>query len=459
MRTPRGAADRGAVCSHPRRLEQALRAQVVWGGRLGTNLIELGCIDLDSLSRALGRQHGLPAALARHFEKADRESPAQLSPDDRGAVSRSCRSLEVSGTPHRGRRARAAARPTRRRARRRRLLRRPASIVVSVAAEMRVRYHLERVYRIQRTRGSCARAARRSRRSRSSTPTSPSRATAIDVSIPMILEPGQPPRLKRAPTAPPADQMTPTSSPPSRRSSTRRATTASAPTSSPAAASAARTSRHSATRRSPSRRSPTAAPGAARAHRDQRVAVGDKDATPSRRRRRTREPASAPRSAMPPDTLGRGDARHPARHRPRPRRRADGRCAPAVPTRVDAALLLVLRGTSRSAGKPSARRRSRSPEIAVPLDQGGLVPTGRRAQRDRAGRRGRARRDRHRLLLGTRSGRDGGDLAIVPIAIAGQVMCVIAVAVDRRGAGRASPSRSRRRRAAAFARLMRDASR
>src|SRR4051794_36998016 len=65
----------------PDKVEQALRAQVVWGGRLGTNLIELGCIDLDGLSRALGRQHGLPAALARHFDKADPALQRELSAD------------------------------------------------------------------------------------------------------------------------------------------------------------------------------------------------------------------------------------------------------------------------------------------------------------------------------------------------------------------------------------------
>ncbi|HET9990343.1 MAG TPA: hypothetical protein VFQ65_17550, partial [Kofleriaceae bacterium] len=52
-------------------LEQALRAQVAWGGRLGTNLIELGFIDLDELSRVLGKLRGMPAAQARHFEKSD----------------------------------------------------------------------------------------------------------------------------------------------------------------------------------------------------------------------------------------------------------------------------------------------------------------------------------------------------------------------------------------------------
>ncbi|MEO7730494.1 MAG: hypothetical protein ABIY55_05940, partial [Kofleriaceae bacterium] len=46
-------------------VEQAVRAQVMWGGRLGTNLVELGYIDLDKLATALSRQHGIPAALGR----------------------------------------------------------------------------------------------------------------------------------------------------------------------------------------------------------------------------------------------------------------------------------------------------------------------------------------------------------------------------------------------------------
>src|SRR5437868_10074910 len=52
-------------------VEHGLRAQVMWGGRLGTNLIELGHLDLDQLSSALGKLLKMPAALARHFEKAD----------------------------------------------------------------------------------------------------------------------------------------------------------------------------------------------------------------------------------------------------------------------------------------------------------------------------------------------------------------------------------------------------
>src|SRR5215831_13503212 len=65
----------------PEQVEQALRAQVLWGGRLGTNLVELHYLELDPLAKALGRQHQMPAALARHFEKADRDLQAMLSAD------------------------------------------------------------------------------------------------------------------------------------------------------------------------------------------------------------------------------------------------------------------------------------------------------------------------------------------------------------------------------------------
>ncbi len=46
----------------PDQLEEALEAQVVHGGRLGTNLVELGFLKEAELARVLGRQHGLPFA-------------------------------------------------------------------------------------------------------------------------------------------------------------------------------------------------------------------------------------------------------------------------------------------------------------------------------------------------------------------------------------------------------------
>jgi hypothetical protein len=134
----------------PDKVEQALRAQVVWGGRLGTNLIELGCIDLDGLSRALGRQRALPAALARHFDKADAELQKKLPPE----LARQWSVVPLLRVGPEQKIAIAALDPL------------PAealvaiadafkcaasALVVSVAAEMRVRYHLERVYQIARS--------------------------------------------------------------------------------------------------------------------------------------------------------------------------------------------------------------------------------------------------------------------------------------------------------------------
>lgn len=51
-------------------LEAALRAQVLYGGRLGTNLVELEFLDLDTLSVYLGRSIGAPVATKALFEAA-----------------------------------------------------------------------------------------------------------------------------------------------------------------------------------------------------------------------------------------------------------------------------------------------------------------------------------------------------------------------------------------------------
>ncbi len=46
----------------PDQLQEALEAQVVHGGRLGTNLVELGFLKETDLARVLGRQHNMPFA-------------------------------------------------------------------------------------------------------------------------------------------------------------------------------------------------------------------------------------------------------------------------------------------------------------------------------------------------------------------------------------------------------------
>ena len=130
-------------------VEQALRAQVLWGGRLGTNLVELHYLELDPLSKALGRQHRLPAALARHFEKADpalqRLLPTEL------AERFSCVPLLRMGPEGHvvvASLAPLAPRPIAVIAEA--LAIEPGRLVPAIAAELRIRYQLERVYRIRR---------------------------------------------------------------------------------------------------------------------------------------------------------------------------------------------------------------------------------------------------------------------------------------------------------------------
>jgi len=62
----------------PEQLDAGLRAQETAGGRLGTHLVELGFIGTDQLSLALSRQMGVPAALERHFSRADPTIVAML---------------------------------------------------------------------------------------------------------------------------------------------------------------------------------------------------------------------------------------------------------------------------------------------------------------------------------------------------------------------------------------------
>jgi hypothetical protein len=62
-------------------LEEALRTQVLYGGRLGTNLVELGSIDLDTLGLYLSKTHGVPHATAARMEAADPGAAARLGAD------------------------------------------------------------------------------------------------------------------------------------------------------------------------------------------------------------------------------------------------------------------------------------------------------------------------------------------------------------------------------------------
>ncbi len=129
-------------------LELALRAQVMWGGRLGTNLVQLRLLDLDALSRVLARQHHLPAAFATHFESADVDLQRKLSPDL--AAQYACIPLRrvdedriaiASISPLDGR-ARALIADQ--------LAISYKGLVPAIAAELRIHYQLERVFGIPR---------------------------------------------------------------------------------------------------------------------------------------------------------------------------------------------------------------------------------------------------------------------------------------------------------------------
>lgn len=59
-------------------LNEALQCQVIFGGRLGTNLVELGYMTLDDLARLLSRRSGYPAASPEELEELPREVLSSL---------------------------------------------------------------------------------------------------------------------------------------------------------------------------------------------------------------------------------------------------------------------------------------------------------------------------------------------------------------------------------------------
>ena len=131
----------------PEQVAEGLQVQVAWGGRLGTVLNELGYLDLDTLSRVLGWQHALPAALLKHFEFADRDLQHSLESDLAEQFScipllRVRRRIIVASTSPLDERATAIVASQ--------LGASPDLIIPAIAAELRIRYQLEHVYMISR---------------------------------------------------------------------------------------------------------------------------------------------------------------------------------------------------------------------------------------------------------------------------------------------------------------------
>jgi hypothetical protein len=116
----------------------------------------------------------------------------------------------------------------------------------------------------------------------------------------------------------------------------------------------------------------------------------------------------------------------------------------------------VVRGATAIGWKGFQRTGHVLGEIAVPMEDDGLIP--RSVERNLTLRMPCAELDTIDRLLLASLGQHTGDLAIVPISIADRVMCVIAIAATE-GGSLASAEPIAAAAGAAFARLIRDASR
>ncbi|HEU4726869.1 MAG TPA: hypothetical protein VFT22_03240 [Kofleriaceae bacterium] len=446
----------------PEQVEQALRAQVVWGGRLGTNLVELHYLELDPLSKALARQHQMPAALARHFEKADPELQRRMSPEL--AERFSCVPLLRMGpeqhvviatlAPLDRRQLGIIAHELEVDARR---------LIPAIAAELRIRYQLERIFHIRRT-------ARYLRARGKSIPPFP-RFQILPV--PAEAEPDPPPSLPVSTREMEAYRPPPEAPLPAGPAY---APDAAAPANDPDTVPVERfepddlddLSRHDTLLTLPALGDDLAIPtepitdeASGRERRTYVRTIADAPSPESDHqallgRIAIRKVAVGPPRGMAGATLG--EATRAIRRGPGRDRVGElvidtlDRFAPAC----EAALVLVIRGATAIGWKGFSRCGGALGEIAVPIENGGLVAkvvelnvTLRKACGELE--------EIDRLLLAS-LGRSDGDLVVIPIAIADQVMCVIAIATPE-GAPVACAEPIAAAAGAAFARLMRDASR
>jgi len=421
----------------PESVEQALRAQVAWGGRLGTNLVELHSLDLDTLSRTLGKQHKLPAALAKHFEKADPALQRLLSPDF--AERFSCVPLLRMGpeqhivvasiAPLTDKQLAIVADE---------LAVDVTRLVPAIAAELRIRYQLERVYNIRR-------AARFLRAHGTSIPPVPAPAQLPAAEISEVdIAPLPTDTREMAAYIPedeellPVEVVDPDAPPPDDEEELELSVLESVP----------EPVEDEATQRERRRYVPTII--------DPQDGQGGTDRIALVGRVAIRKVAvgSAPRTVA-GATLGEATR---AVRRSTDRDRVGelavdtlDRFAPGC----EAAILLVIRGATAIGWKGFVRDGGGLGEIAVPLAPGGLVQQA--IESNTTTRAAKAELSEiDTLLLGSLG--DTAELAVVPISISTQVMCVIAMALTD-GTAIATAESVAAAAGAAFARLMRDASR
>ncbi len=126
-------------------VDEALRQQVIYGGRLGTTLVQMGALELDALAECLGQQHHLASGLNKHFDAADPALQKRLSPELAGELLAVPLTEELPGVV-----AVAFADPPSPDATARVGRALDAEIVPVIAPELRIRYQLEAVYGIAR---------------------------------------------------------------------------------------------------------------------------------------------------------------------------------------------------------------------------------------------------------------------------------------------------------------------
>jgi len=408
-------------------VEKALQAQILWGARLGTNLIELGLIDLDGLSEALGKQHQLPAACARHFEKADPELQKKLDPAH-ASVWEIVPLLRLAN----GKIAIASMDPLATKA----VAQIAAALgcaandlIVSLAAEQRMRYQLERVYGI-------AREARFLRSKGASITPFPSLAdfeeeersqVEVEIDIPIDIEEA-PSRTKEEVAAPAgvASEL-------AALIDAAAADAKPAPTSEP-------------TGRDRRNYIKTLADDAAASNALGRIAI----------KKMSSGPIPIVEGSKTADNL---DAATRSIRRATNRDRVAElvmetmqRFAPMC----QAAMMVIVRGEIAIGWKHFARDGEVAADIAVPMDQPGLVPVVVATNQTHRKACGDLRPIDQALLRAL--GREDGDLVVVPVPIGGNVMCMIATAVDV-GAACGIVETIATAASTAFGRLLRDASR
>ena len=128
-------------------IDHALKAQAVHGGRLGTCLVEQYAIGLDEMGGALARQHDMPVALQRHFDQADPAVQQRLQPE----TAAQWRAVPLGRLPGDVERiAVAVLDPLGDDALYELADALGAEVVAAVAPQLRILYHLERVYGIER---------------------------------------------------------------------------------------------------------------------------------------------------------------------------------------------------------------------------------------------------------------------------------------------------------------------